>query len=317
MCLPGPGALRDRMKSGSNPREGEEPLNPFDSYGHGSTRARYQGAYRTGFIGVYKTQRGKKFQARVDLKGQRWNLGVFIDATTAAEAVDFKRVELGARARHLNFPESYAKYARAALGAGGTGSTQAACADAADATDMPKAPEPDYKYGPNGPRPPKARCGFRGVCYTSKHRGYLCELWMNNKRQRWSSRTFPRPEEAARAYDRATLRLTQRGVEWLNFPDEMEARRSENAAGMGVSDMASAKANFARASDDSEGGEGEGEDGVYEESPDEDEDDGGLGNQTEGAENADEAACVPARKRMRTVTIPSTHSALRMSIVEL
>ena len=146
---------------------------------------------------------------------------------------------------------------------------------------------------------------------------------MNNKRQRWSSRIFPRPEEAARAYDRATLRLTLRGVEWLNFPDEMEARRSENAAGMGVSDMASAKANFAHASgaggcNDSEGGEDEGDEVVYEESHDEDEDDGGLGNQTEGGgEMADEAACVPACKRMRTATIPSTHGALRMSIIEL
>ena len=193
---------------------------------------------KTKFKYCYKIKRSNNYQAVFKNKGKQIYVGTFDSVLKAAIAADYKRVELGFDRNKLNFPEKYEIFQRAirnetTLIPSGNDETNDIYKFRPRPVDLTKNAK-YFKVTPDGKRRycggfALGKCnnknGYKGIHTVAKgsiKKGYYIQIWQHGKTIKVKNNHYKRKLDAAIAFDINTIRLTGRGKEYLNFPEEYQ-----------------------------------------------------------------------------------------------
>jgi hypothetical protein len=184
----------------------------------------------TKFKRCYKIKGSVHFQAVFKFHGKQIYVGVFDSLLKAAIAADYRCVDLGFQKAKLNFPNKYQIYKTAIQNEKHDNECNTNTMDNHDIFQTrPHPAVVGRKIFKGGFAQKKSRnkTGYKGVfpikkTKSNKNKKYLIQVWHQGKALKVKNNRFDTILEAAIEFDIQTISKTNRGKEYLNFPENYE-----------------------------------------------------------------------------------------------
>ena len=184
----------------------------------------------TKFKRCYKIKGSVHFQAVFKFRGKQIYVGVFDSLLKAAIAADYRCVDLGFQRAKLNFPNKYKVYKTAIQNENRNTECNRITMDNHDIFQTrPHPAVVGRKIFKGGFAQKKSRnkTGYKGVFpiktkSDNKNKKYFIQVWHQGKALKIKNNKFDTILEAAIEFDIQTISLTNRGKEYLNFPQNYE-----------------------------------------------------------------------------------------------
>ena len=182
---------------------------------------------KTKFKRCYKINGSVHFQAVFKFQGKQIYVGVYDSLLKAAVAADYRCVDLGFQRAKLNFPNKYHVYKNAIQNE--NMGTECNIVDNHDVFQIrPKTAVKGRKIFKGGfaQKRSRNRTGYKGVfpikTSGNKNIKYCIQVWHQGKSVKIKNNRFDTILDAAIEFDIQTIRLTNRGKEYLNFPQNYQ-----------------------------------------------------------------------------------------------